>query len=355
MAASQPPPPKYPIPFLPTEELTSDLYLITTTTTTTSSSKQTLPQLQRGAHPNINKTPQTLPGNASVDLSPASIQSQLQTTVLTTKLNTMAPHLWLISTQSSASISPLHKQRILGREILISDTADLHLIWHYSRIFLKPLPRYLLSHAFWEYLHHLSSSGKLHDHDQEDILPAITGFLRTYAHLIQSETDFRIALSHGLVPEDIRFEPFAKFIKRFKNLPNSQASPRFSFGELRLTRLNFWAVVFLRQRHYFNVSRQYETYFERFFGPLLFIFGTLSVLLSAMQVGLAAVAMESVDEWAWERFVSVSKWTSVAAIFVVLAAVVWLSVVLVTKILGEFVYALGMLWKKRASARTNAV
>lgn len=333
---------KWTIPFRPDEELSSDLRLA-------DDEKKAIPQLRR-THP---KNTRSLPGNASVELEAESIWDYLQTSLLTTKLNILAPHLWLVATQSSSSITPLHKQKILGRDIVITDTADLHLIWYYSRIFLKPLPRYLLSHAFWRFLCSDAHTAT-HQPHQNLLLPAILGFVRTYAHLIQSETDFRIALSHHLVPEDVDFESFSRFIKRFADLPDGQASPRFRFGELRLTRLNFWSVVFLRQRHYFNVSRQYETYFERFFAPLLFVFGTLSVVLSAMQVALAAVEMESV-EGAWGKFVDVSKWTSVSAMLVVLAVVVWLLVVLATKLLSELVYALGALVRKRGSAGVNAV
>jgi len=347
---------KWTIPFRPDEELSSDLQL-------TDDSKTSPPQLRR-THPNNTKS---LPGNASVDLEPESLWTYLRASLLTTKLNTLAPHLWLVATQSSSSISPLHKQKILGREIILTDTTDLHLIWHYSRIFLKPLPRYLLSHAFWRFLcspspssssqpQSGSASGSASTSDQEVLLPSIIGFVRSYSYLIQSETDFRLAQSHHLVPSEINFESFSRFIKRFRELPDDMASPRFHFGELRLTRLNFWSGVFLRQRHYFNVARQYETYFERFFAPLLFAFGTLSVVLSAMQVALAAVAMAEMEGLgAWDRFVGVSKWTSVMAIIMVVAVVGWLVLVLVTKLLSELVYALGSLVRKRGRAGVNAV
>lgn len=346
---------KWTIPFRPDEELSSDLYL---------DEKNTPPQLRR----TDPKSTQSLPGNASVDLEPETLWTYLRASLLTTKLDTLAPQLWLVATQSSSSISPLHKQRILGREIIPTDTADLHLIWHYSRIFIKPLPRYLLSHAFWRFLcspppssSSSSPPGDQHDqqHEQQQtllLLPSTLGFVRSYAHLIQSETDFRIAATHHLVPADVDFEAFSRFIRRFRDVPDAQASPRFHFGELRLTRLNFWSGAFLRRRHYFNVARQYGTYFERFFTPLLFGFATLSVVLSSMQVALAAVAMEEGEGLGrWERFVGVSKWTSVATILVVLALVGWLVLVLVSNLLSELMYALGSLVRKRGTAGGNEV
>jgi hypothetical protein len=324
-------PAKWTIPFRADEELNSELQLI-------DDEKKSIPQLCR-THPG---RPTTLPGNAFVELELESIWTHLRATLLTAKLDVFAPHLWLVSTQSSSSISPLHKQRILGREIIISDSVDLHLVWYHSKIFLTPLPRYLLSHAFWKFTfddrHGQDVASQLH--------PATIGFIRTYCHLIQSETDFRLALNHGLIPEGVELEAFSRFIKCFKDLTDTQASPRFHFGELRLTRLNSWSIIFLRQRHYFNLSRQYETYFSRYFQPLLFAFGTFSVLLSAMQVGLAAETLPSADD-RWNKFASVSKWTSIAAIFIVLLSIVWLLVVLVSKLLSELAYALRSMLKKR--------
>ena len=319
------------IPFRQDEELNPELQVI-------DDDRNTAPQLCRTGI----GTSTTLPGNPFVDLELKSILTHLEDTLLTKKLDTIAPQLWVMSTQSSASITPLHKQRILGREITITDSADLHLIWYHSKIFVKPLPPYLLSYAFWRYLF---------DYRHREITinqyySAALGFVRSYCYLIQSETDFSLAVTHGLIPKGIDFQAFASFINCFRNIPDVQASPRFHFGELRLTRLNFWSIFFLRQTHYFNMSRQYETYFSRFFQPLLFAFGAFSVLLSAMQVALAAG--ESVTEsGTWRKFVSVSKWTSITAIFLVLFSLVWLLTVLIFKVLSELAYALRSMWRKR--------
>jgi hypothetical protein len=44
---------------------------------------------------------------------------------------------------------PLHYQQAASREIVVVEKMDLHLVWEPNRIYLKPLPRYLLSHSFW--------------------------------------------------------------------------------------------------------------------------------------------------------------------------------------------------------------
>ncbi|KAM3466354.1 hypothetical protein MY5147_009080 [Beauveria neobassiana] len=43
----------------------------------------------------------------------------------------------------------LHHQLLLGREIFITERLDMHLVWTTGRMFLKPIPRFLLDPAFW--------------------------------------------------------------------------------------------------------------------------------------------------------------------------------------------------------------
>ncbi|EON65746.1 hypothetical protein W97_04985 [Coniosporium apollinis CBS 100218] len=118
-------------------------------------------------------------------------------------LEVMAPRLWVMSTQSSANVNPLHRQKVKGREIVVTEDPRLHLVWIHDRIFIKPLPRYLLSHAFWEQFL-LSKSSTLTDR-RDTIRKAAMGYLRTYRHLIQHESDFVIAQQDHLrlVPKDV--------------------------------------------------------------------------------------------------------------------------------------------------------
>lgn len=44
----------------------------------------------------------------------------------------------------------LHRQKMLGREIVITEQSDLHLTWRESTLFLKPLWKPLLDHGFWK-------------------------------------------------------------------------------------------------------------------------------------------------------------------------------------------------------------
>lgn len=41
---------------------------------------------------------------------------------------------------------PLHHQLSIERSIVITEHADLHLVWSGNRLFLKPLPTYLMDY-----------------------------------------------------------------------------------------------------------------------------------------------------------------------------------------------------------------
>ncbi len=47
---------------------------------------------------------------------------------------------------------PLHYQKAVGRNVVVHERADLHLVWDEQRIFLKPIPRYLLDRDFWRHI-----------------------------------------------------------------------------------------------------------------------------------------------------------------------------------------------------------
>lgn len=68
------------------------------------------------------------------------------------------------------------------------------------------------------------------------------------------------------------------------NIADRDVSLRYAYGEIRLTRLNFYAPFFLGKSHFQSVEYQYGTYFARFYGPILFVIGIVSVVLSGLQV-----------------------------------------------------------------------
>lgn len=64
------------------------------------------------------------------------------------KLDSIHDYLWLAGLPVPPH--PLHYQLVLQREIVICEKMDMHLVWGNGRIYIKPLPLFLLSPAFWE-------------------------------------------------------------------------------------------------------------------------------------------------------------------------------------------------------------
>lgn len=259
--------------------------------------------------------PQTLPGQPRIRLDPASLGPYLDQDLTTPKLDRLAPHLWLVATPDSKHISSLTRQGTRGRTIVLTEWPEAHLIWFNDRIFVKPLPEYLLSYAFWD--EHLCVA-KPSAHQIQRVRAA-KGFLRSYAYLITHESDFRIAQSIGnpsqrIIPDNISYEDFCSFMLDIVDLPDQDVTPRWHFGELRLARLNFWtkserpsftffsislkcnmdisirmnilmaaALVFLREQNFMKVRRGYDDTINRYFAPLAFLFAFFSVSLSAMR------------------------------------------------------------------------
>ena len=171
-----------------------------------------------------------LPGHPRIALDdPLRLCTFVQGEFDLADLEQLAPRLWMMTMQSSANISPLHRQRIKGRDIIITEDHRLHLVWYYNRIYIKPLPKYLLSHTFWErYL--LSPTSPLGT-QRETTRRAALGYLRTYYHLIKHESDFRIATSRDLclLPEDVLWLQYCNFSSTFDLIQDREVAERYPF------------------------------------------------------------------------------------------------------------------------------
>lgn len=94
--------------------------------------------------------PAALPNHPHILLDdPLLLEEHLVNEFRTEYLDRFSPHLWLVATQSHSHISSLTHQLVRRRNIIISEDPRLHLLWYHDCIYLKPLPPYLLSHAFW--------------------------------------------------------------------------------------------------------------------------------------------------------------------------------------------------------------
>lgn len=286
-----------------------------------------------------------LPGQPLIRLDcPTQLSEFLEREYCCQDLEKMAPHLWMMSTQSSANINPLHRQRVKLREVVITEDPRLHLVWNYDRIFIKPLPKYLLSHAFWmTYL--LSETSPL-GNKRHKIRRAALGYIRTYRHLVKYESDFSIAQDKKarLIPPEVDWLQFCLFVSEFDNIKDSDVSGRYNYGELRLTRLNFYGKFILHKFNFMQLHGQYGTYFGQFFAPLLFIFATASVILSAMQVEMA---VEQASGVLLEAYAGVCHWFSVVILICTAILSFGLVALVIYMICDEWVYALKDRYRKR--------
>ncbi|KAL6895342.1 hypothetical protein HDV57DRAFT_479231 [Trichoderma longibrachiatum] len=271
------------------------------------------------------------------------VNDELSTPVL----DEIQDYLHLIAPRQHTRIDPLHKYQIKKMRVVITEDPGLHLIWYYDTIFIKPIVPLFLSFTMWaEFLLPPSSSDTTSTSDQDDprtsIPPPIRrystaslsyqcrsalGFVRTYAFLVQHRSDFDIAQSLGLIPQDIDYSSFRAFIKPFQYLPAGAVSPRYEFGQMRLTRLN-WAVRLLQPRsvatggwfanrlYYLELYTQSADYSRSWLPPLLFAFAVLSLMLSAMQVMLAGLGTstgEPIVRFGWGFSIATIVFCSLAS------------------------------------------
>ncbi|KFY17771.1 hypothetical protein V491_04937 [Pseudogymnoascus sp. VKM F-3775] len=203
------------------------------------------------------------------------------------RLTDIEPYLWLAGMRRSAR--PLHRQVMMDRDVVITEQADLHLTWRGPRVYIKPLPRYLLDVNFW----------KRNICPDSDLFESAKGFLLSYVWLVCNESDFQMAIDNSnhprLLPEGITYQQWNNFIVDFiggdecKDM--EQINPRYRFGELRLGRLNsIYRIKFGTQhfiRGYFYGYHEYGTFLENNFAWIVTFFGYIAIVLTAMQVGLA--------------------------------------------------------------------
>ena len=241
----------------------------------------------------------------------------------TPRLNDIHQHLWLAGLPNAAR--PLHRQKLIGRSILITEDPDEHLVWFEAQIFIKPLPNFLLDYDYWN--DNLCSDQELRE--------SACGLLLSYVWLVRYKIDLDIAKESGLLSKNIKWPNWVEFLEAFLDNINldtlSNVNKRYKYGELRLSRLNaiyrFIPPVYSIKnfiRGYKTGSTWYNAFFERHFKWMLAVFAVLSVFLSALQVGLATRMLQ--DDGVFQ---SVSYGFALAAVVAVVASVavvffVWL-------------------------------
>jgi hypothetical protein len=199
--------------------------------------------------------------------------------LLTPKLNRIHSSLWLAGLPRRAR--PLYRHHLVGRTIYPTENPDEHLVWYENRIFMKPIPELLFNIGFWEDF--LCRHRALYE--------SACGLLLSYCWLIRHKSDFRLAKTYHLLPDDMSWKCWDDFVVDFLNNVTI-VNKRYEYGELRLSRLNsLWRfkiesfnlhdLVF----GYMSKSSWYQQFFARKFKWLLIAFAYITVILSAMQVG----------------------------------------------------------------------
>ncbi|KAI0100543.1 hypothetical protein GGR51DRAFT_551456 [Nemania sp. FL0031] len=231
------------------------------------------------------------------------------------RLNKINHHLWLAGLPRPARF--LHRQRLLMRTIILTESPDEHLVWHDTVIWIKPIPDYLLSFEFWE--REICSDQALYK--------CAYGLLLSYTWLIGYKSDYRIAVEAGLIPADIDYKTWTAFAidLNMRNKPSIPCSinQRYEYGELRLSRLNhlyrlgaagfsMWNLV----AGFTPMSTRYPAFFQRNFGWILAVFVYFTVLLSAVQVALATNLSSN------DNFQNLSRGVVFLSLASILAAVV---------------------------------
>lgn len=208
---------------------------------------------------------------------------------------------------------PLHVQRIKLRDIVVAEQMDLHLVWSPKRIFVKPVPRFLLDPQFWN--HQLCG--------REDLYKCALGFLLSYTALIEHESDYQIAKDARLLPEEVTWSQWVCLVEQLLNEENrGNTNIRFKYGELRLGRLNM--IYRFRKgqiRGYLSNSTTYGDFVRENFSSLIAFFAFITIILSAMQVGLGTHNLQNSTAFHWASYVF--------AIFSMIAPLFSLAVVLV--------------------------
>jgi hypothetical protein len=242
-----------------------------------------------------------VPGEPGVKLSNAGVREFLISELATPVLDQLYDHLWCVARKSGKSIDSISTQRVKSRVIVATEDASLHLVWHRDIIYVKPMPLCLLNYDFWTtYLPsavpHTTSNESVSSSPQHTQAPIFDrkialGFVRSYALLIRHRIDFVLAREAYLFPAEFSWAEFSEFIACFRFVEDGDVAMRYHYGQLRLSRLN-WAVRLFRplaaSTKWFYVIPHWSTgiYVQRAIAPVVFVFASLSLVLSSMQVML---------------------------------------------------------------------
>lgn len=246
---------------------------------------------------------------------PTLTTSFLQKELGVERLNAIQSWMWMVGRPMPPR--PLYYQKAIGRRIVVHEQMDLHLVWDEQRIFLKPIPPYLLEQSFWEDTlscqEGASATRREHSKEWKEVVPCTnghdcdrcelrklaTGFVLSYASLIAYQNDLSIAKNSNLVPPEMTWPQWRFIVRALLCSTSSHArpmfpskahvvNPRYHYGELRLNRLNMIYRLTFRDpiRGYLYSHTTYYQFWTANMQRLAAAFAYTVVVLTAMQVGL---------------------------------------------------------------------
>jgi hypothetical protein len=256
------------------------------------------------------------------------------------RLHRIFKHLWIAG--APGKFRSLHEQLVFHHRVIPSEDPKLHLIWFKDSVYIKPLPPCLTNYEFF----------KKYICPNEALFSLACGLLYSYTNLIRHESDYRLAISLGLLRDDKltwqKWQAFRLPAKAFLDKNPEVFDKRYRYGELRLSRLNIiWALKCGELTGYHNAYTRYEPYFSRYFTATVLVFAFATVTLNAMQVVLQQPSSDISP-----IFVTTSFRFSVA----VLVSVVAISTFLLAVLLPIVVFDLrsGLIANKKLSKQLEA-
>ncbi|KAM0690641.1 hypothetical protein Q7P36_009409 [Cladosporium allicinum] len=255
--------------------------------------------------------------------------------LLVDRLNDVHSSLWM----AGRPMPPRHlgHQVVLSRELVVTEDMGLHLVWEIKRMFIKPLPRYLLDEGFWSrYLVDDEEDSVETKEQRRKIAQCARGFLLSYCALISHESDFKLAQTLGVLPNGLEWHRWRSWVAEIvSNCPYSSVNQRFWYGELRLGRLNkiyrWQKGHILRRYSQVGAPSVYSELLHENFAALAVSLGYIVIVLTAMQVGLATDHFQ--HSAAFQRF----SWVfTVMSLIAPLAAVIAILVLFLIIFIGNW-------------------
>ena len=252
-------------------------------------------------------------------------------------------HRWLWFAGRPMPPRPLHYQLLLRRDIFVTERMDQHLIWFENRIFLKPIPRFLLEPPFWTavlacrdgclcYKKGLDGSTQREGQmcERRRLWKAALGLIFSYTALLTHESDFFLAKEKGLLPRQAKWLAWKNLVTQILSDQGiyQKIHQRFIYGELRLSRLNMiyrlarWQFV----RGYMPKWYHYGGFFHDNFAWLAIVITYIAIVLTAMQVGLATENLAQNDSfqsasYGFTVFSILGPLAAIAIIFLIFACI----------------------------------